>query len=112
MKTKIILLAILSLVLFSSCMSESGRRQRAIDNREANQRLNETANQFIERDLNSLQRPVIMVAKSKIHSDGKTDYYSIVVKSGNDSLVSYTGKNAEMIQAIGDTFNVNDTICK
>jgi hypothetical protein len=112
MKTKLILLAILSLVLFSSCMSESERRQRAIDNREVNRRLNETPNEFIERDLNSLQRPVTMVAKSKIHSEGRNDYYSIVVKAGNDSLVSYTGKSAEMIQAIGDTFNVNDTICK
>jgi hypothetical protein len=103
MKTKLILLAILSLVLFSSCESPSERRHKHSD-----VTFIDNVSEFVNHDFNKLKRPIIMVAKAK-RADGFT---SIVVKAGNDSLVNYNGKSSQLIQTIAETFNVNDTICK
>jgi len=61
-------------------------------------------------DLNSLKCPVVLIAKSRCSSMYHGIFYSIIVKTGNDSLVSYSGKDSEMIQSIGESFNINDTI--
>lgn len=107
MRQKFILLAFLSVILFTSCMSESERRHYERLNVEMNSRDRITA----EQDLNSLKRPIVLIAKSKTSLiNSANDYYSIVVRTGNDSLVSYSGRESEMINTIGESFNINDTI--
>jgi len=85
MRPKFILLAFLSVILFTSCI---------------------IVDKPIDQSLNGLKRPLVLIAKTKF-SDG---FNAIVIRTGNDSLVSYSGRDSEMIQAISESLNINDTI--